>query len=224
MNSLNQFLLDPNVIYCILVFGLWAVVTATYIPGTGVAEVLALITLGVGILQLMAMPTNWIAVLLLCLGVMSFLMVPFLNARWARIAQAGLILQVVGALTLFHGMQVSWIIVVLTIAVALAYHNFALMPLLEKSRNQLAVIDDDRHLVGATGYVAKASQPFGSSHVGSVNVRGEQWTANSKYPLEVGEEVVVLERDGLQLFVEGVKHKQTPQPTEKDMEEAHGLQ
>jgi membrane-bound ClpP family serine protease len=43
-----------------------------------------------------------------------------------------------------------------------------------------------------------------------VQVRSEQWTARSDRPLQPGEEIVVLERDGLQLYVEGVKHKRTP--------------
>jgi membrane protein implicated in regulation of membrane protease activity len=43
-----------------------------------------------------------------------------------------------------------------------------------------------------------------------VNVRGELWTANSDQPLHSGEEVVVVERDGLSIFVEGVKQKRAP--------------
>jgi membrane-bound ClpP family serine protease len=52
----------------------------------------------------------------------------------------------------------------------------------------------------------------------TVNVRGEQWTALADHPLRTGDEIVVLERDGLQLQVEGVKHKQKSKK-EEDTEE-----
>ena len=207
---------DPNLVYLILLFGLWAAVTAVYIPGTGIPEVIALAALGGGIWMLAALPTNWLAVILLVMGVLSFLVVPFVDRRLAQLAMAGLVLQALGSITLFNGLSVSWLLVAVTVGLSLAYHRLILLPLLEQSRSQPPVLDDDRQLLGAVGRVVKASQPQGSNFVNTVNVRGEQWTAYSDLPLEAGDEVVVVERDGLQLTVEGIKHKQAPQ---KDMEE-----
>ena len=211
MNSLNAFVMDPNVVYLVLLFGLWVAVTAAYIPGTGAIEGLAVIAIIIGIVILSSMPTNWGAVLLLVLGVLSFLLVPFLSARFAILAQGGLILQAIGGALLFNGLSVSWLIIALTIGIALLYHNFALLPLLRRNRQQKAVLDDNGQLIGMAGRATTPFTPTGSSFVGTVNVRSEQWSAYSDKPLSTGDEVVVIERDGLQLLVEGLKHKQAPQ-------------
>ncbi len=215
MNSLNIFLTDPNLIYLVLVCGLWVAVTAAYVPGTGVIEVLAALAICFSLVMMASMPVNWWAVLILVLGVLSFLLIPFLNDRLAQIAQGGLVLQAVGGWLLFSNPQVSPLLIAVTIGMALLYHHYALLPLLRKARQQGNVIDDNGHLIGAFGRAAAAFLPSGSSFVGSVNVRGEQWTAYSEQPVESGDTVVVLEREGLQLYVEGVKHKQTPRKEEE---------
>lgn len=201
-------MIDVNVVYMILIFGLWAAVTAAYIPGTGAPETLALIGVGGGVLLLTSLPTNWAGVIILFIGVLSFLLIPFLNNRWARLAEGGLVLQVIGTLTMFNGVQVSLMLLIVTIGLSVLYHHGVLLPFLEKNRKQVAVIDDNKHLVGQVGRVVKASEKTGSAYMATVNVRGEQWTAMADHPLRTGDEIVVIERDGLQLQVEGVKHKQ----------------
>ncbi|MBZ0286584.1 MAG: hypothetical protein K8I30_03150, partial [Anaerolineae bacterium] len=207
---LDLLMTDPNFVYLVLLFGLRVAVTAAYVPGTGFIEALAVIVLIAALIVMASMPTNWGAVLLLVLGVLSFLLVPFLNSRLALLAQGGLILQAVGGAWLFNGLSVSWLVIAITIGIALLYHNFALLPLLRRARDQKAVIDDNGQLVGMAGRVTTTFMPVGSSYTGAVNVRSEQWTALSDKPLLAGDEIVVIERDGLQLLVEGLKHKQAP--------------
>jgi membrane-bound serine protease (ClpP class) len=202
-------MIDPNVVYFVLVCGLWLAVTSAYIPGTGVVELVSLVVTGAAIVMLSQLPTNWAGVLLLIIGVLSFLMVPLLNHRIARYAEAGLVLQLIGALILFHGMTLNLLLIGVTIGLSLAYHRLVLLPVLEKARQHTAVIDDNGQLVGATGYVAKTGAKQGSRFVGSIQVRGEQWTAWSDVPLKIGDEVMVISRDGLQLRVENSKRKVT---------------
>jgi membrane-bound serine protease (ClpP class) len=212
--------MDINVVYLILVFGLWAAVTAVYIPGTGMPEALALISVGGAIIMLTSLPTNWAGVIILFIGVLSFLLIPFINNRWARLAEGGLVLQVIGTLTMFRDLQVSWLLIVVTVGVSILYHHGVLLPFLEKSRSQVPVRDDSRQIIGSSGRVVKASEKFGPEFMTTVNVGGETWTAISDHPLRTGEEVVVIERDGLQLQVEGIKHKQKPKKDEEiNMEE-----
>jgi membrane protein implicated in regulation of membrane protease activity len=42
-------------------------------------------------------------------------------------------------------------------------------------------------------------------------VEGELWTATSEKKLAAGTEVVIIDRKGLNIYVEGVKHKRAPQ-------------
>lgn len=192
---------DPNLVYMLLLLSLWSVVTAAYVPGTCVVELLSG-ALALGVIYLMAqMPTHWGAVLLIVIGVLGFLAMPFLNQRWAALAAGGLILQTAGSLFLFDGMSVSLPLIALVIGLSLVYHRYALLPILRKHRTQPETTEDDL-LIGAIGRVVQPLNP-----VGSVHVRSETWTARSSHPLEKNDEIVVIERDGLTLVVEGVKHK-----------------
>lgn len=200
-------LIDPNIVYLLLVFGLWLGVTAAYMPGSGVIEVLAGLMLIGAIVILTEQPTNWVAVILIVVGVLSFIVVPFLKQQLALLSMGGLLLQAVGGWLMFEGQTVSPVIIALTVGIALVYHRFGLMPILAKVREQAAVSQDNTNVVGAYGRVVKALDP-----TGTVNVRGELWTATSQdKTLNPGDTVLVIEQEGLQLFVEGVKAKGIPQ-------------
>lgn len=196
-------MVDPNLIYLGLLFGLWLGVTAIYIPGTGLIEgvsVLALI--GVAVV-LSNMPTNWPAVVVLVVGMLSFVTMPFVKRQYTALAIAGLALQAVGGLFMFTGeLAVSPVIVAITIGLSLAYHQFALMPVLARLARQEAISAEEASLVGLRGRVVKALNP-----IGTVYVRGETWSATSEEPLEPGTDVIVIEQSGLQIEVESIKHK-----------------
>lgn len=193
--------LDPNIVYLLLIFGLWLGVTATYMPGTGLLEVLAGAALIGAFYVLGTMPTNWAAIIVLVLGVLSFIVMPFLKQQFVPLAVGGLILQAVGGWFMFDGPAVSPLIIALSVVLPLAYHRYALLPILDKVRSK-PLMDDDESLVGVRGRVVRALNP-----TGTVQVRGELWTATSDHPLEPGDEVVVVERDGLNVYVEGIKQK-----------------
>lgn len=199
--TIDPNLMDPNLVYFLLMFGLWIGVTAIYIPGTGVMEVVALVTLIGAALLLMAMPTNWLAVLLLVIGVLGFITIPFIERRESILAIGGLALQGIGGLLLFQDRPVSWLLIVPMLGVQLAYYRLILVPILRQA-SEHTYADRESLLVGAVGKVVKPLDP-----IGTVNVNSELWTASSDRKLKAGDEVIVLERRGLQLIVEGVKHK-----------------
>ncbi len=197
-------MIDPNIVYMALIFGLWMGVTATYMPGTGLLEIFSAAVVIGAMVALSNMPTHWGAVIILIVGVLTFIVMPFLKQQFVALAVGGLLLQAVGSLFMFPGFQVSPLIIALILVLSLAYHRYVLIPILEKARSQ-PLVDDDAGLIGARGRVIKSLSP-----IGTVNVRGELWTASSDRTLEAGEEVIVLEREGLNVIVEGVKHKRAP--------------
>jgi membrane-bound serine protease (ClpP class) len=196
-----NLLFDPNIIYLLLLFGLWSAVTAAYVPGTGLIELLSAAASIGAIVLMTSLPTNWLAVLLIVVGVGGFLVMPFMNQRFALLATGGLVLQALGSVFLFNGMMVSPVLVAGTIAVALLYHRFVLMAL-RKSTRSLPDIDDDARFIGSVGRVVARINP-----VGTVQAGGELWTARSDRSLEPGEEVVITDREGLVVTVEGLKRK-----------------
>ena len=202
-----QMLKDPNIVYLILVVGLWLAAAAIYMPGTGLLEAIAGVVVIAGVVALASMPTNWVGVLLVVLGVMIFLVVPFIQRRLAPLAVGGLLLQFAGGLLLFNSVQVSWLLIAVTVGIQLMYLLFVLLPMLQKVQPE-GNADPDAQLVGSRGRVLKALDP-----IGTVQAGGEIWTATSNRTLTPGTEIVVVEREGLQLYVESVKSKRTAKNT-----------
>ena len=205
LTDLLGVLLDPNVIFVILVVGLWAVVTAIYLPGTGAIELAALAGVVLALFLLANMTTNWLAVVMIVLGVLSFLVLPLLDRRFLLLALIGLAVQGVGGWLLFPVNGVSLLVIVVVLFVSLLYTRFALIPTLRTQHDRPQMLDD-QPLVGMLGYVQTIINP-----VGTVYVNGESWTArraeNISEPVEAGDQIVVRQREGLTLFVEPIKRK-----------------
>lgn len=199
MELLNPQTLDPNLIYLALVVGLWVGVTAVYMAGSGVPELISIVLLVGSIAVLTQLPTNWWAVVVLVLGVSAFLVLPFIFPRHAAWAELGLALQAGGGLFMFSDRAVSPVVIVITVVLAWLYHRFILMPVIRAYR-QRSAYDDATEVMGARGRVIKRIDP-----VGTVSVQGEHWTARSEDPLEVDTEIVVVEQRGLELRVEKAK-------------------
>jgi len=196
-------LISPNLVYILLMAGLWLGATGTYIPGTGVVEI-AGAGLILGTLYLMTlMATNWIALLLLVVGATTFFLLPLLKPEWIRIAEAGLLLQAVSSLFLFNDATVSPVLIVVGVLLAWGYHRTILKAILKQHR-ELSSTQKDEFLVGSHGRVVA---PIDDK--GTVQVKGELWTARSPSRLESGTEIIVTEQHGLELQVEKAK-RDTP--------------
>jgi len=196
-------LLSPNIVYLLLMAGLWLSATGTYIPGTGVVEVVGggLILLTLYLLTLLT--TNWIALILLVVGASVFFILPLLKPDWIRIAEVGLLVQAVSSFFLFADGVVSPVLIVGSVLLAWAYHHMILKAILKQQR-QLSSTQKDEFLVGTRGRVVAPIEDKGT-----VQVKGELWSARSTSRLESGTEVVVTEQNGLELKVEKAKRDET---------------
>ena len=194
-----EFLSDPNVIYLLLMAGLWISATGTYIPGTGFAEI-AGAGLILGTVYLMSLlAANWLAVIALVAGASLFFLLPLLKSEWEHAAIAGLAMQAAASFFLFAEASVSPLLIALGVLLAWAYHRSILRAIL-KQQHELSSTQKDEFLVGARGRVMAPIQERGT-----VQVKGELWTARSKSRLESGTEIVVTEQQGLELQVEKAK-------------------
>jgi membrane-bound ClpP family serine protease len=192
-------IVDPNLVFLVLLGGMWLAVTAVYVPGTAVLEVVAAGVVGVALLLLTALPTNWFAVLLVIVGTVVFTVIPFINQRLRALPIVGLALQMVGALLLFSTNGV-WPPLILGIGVlSLLYHQFGLMPALNTQHGRPSMLDDEP-IIGAAGWANTRIAP-----VGTVRLRGETWTARLEsvdaQPIDAGEPVLVTGQEGLTLYV-----------------------
>lgn len=195
---------NADLIYLGIIFSLWIAVTAAYIPGTGIIEVVAFVGCVASIAFLVQLPTNWLAVMLIVLGGSFFMLLPFINYRFGYLAFLGLLLQGAGGLFLFNSdLKVSWLIIALSLLIPAAYHYFALMPMLRNMKNR-PVNERDAGLIGQKGRVTHALDP-----VGTVYVNSEHWSATTEDEISVAlnEQVVVVARENLRLIVEPIKRK-----------------
>jgi len=195
---------DPNLAYFLLMLALWGIVFSVYKPGTAIFEPMALIAAVATIISLVPQPTNWVAAVIVSLGVLVFLLVPLIKRDPILLAVAGVLAQIMGGVFLFNGPPVSPILIGVGVVFSLGIFQFVLMPILRK-QVQEPIVGDEQLLTGATGYVVKPLDP-----IGTVNIRGELWTAFSNQSIAAGETVIVMGKEGLRLFVEKSKPKHRP--------------
>ena len=194
-----DMLLDANVVYIVLMLGLWISAAGAYIPGTGVAEVAGAGLIIGALILLGGLATNWIAIIALVVGAALFFLLPLLKSEWERFALAGLVAQVAASFFLFEGAVVSPLLIGVGAVLAWLYHRAVLRALI-RQRQELSSTQKDAFLVGARGRVMGEIEDRLT-----VQVNGELWTARSRSRLESGAEIVVTQQDGLELRVEKAK-------------------
>src|SRR5262245_43617102 len=147
VDALWSLLINPNVAYVLLVFGLWSGVLAITIPGTGLPETGAAIFLGLAAIGLTQLPVNVAALTLIGLGVILFLLELKFTSHGA-LGLGGLIAFTLGSLLLFRvegegsGVFVSrWLIAGTSLA-TVAFFAFALTKVMASQRLPLAINPD----------------------------------------------------------------------------------
>ncbi len=226
MIDLGWLVLDPNIVYLILIFGLWLMITAVYVPGTGFVEALAAVALIATVILLASTSqTNWWALLLVIVGVLGFMLLPFTKDRRVQLAAiAGLGLQAAGGLFLFSTARVEPLLIALTVALPLLYHLYVLLPIMNNLRDmeRTAPVNGNVNtlLIGANGRVEQALRGA-ARPTGTVLVRSELWTAFSDEELASGTPVTVVDVEGVQLYVEPTKQKRRETEDVQPDEAAH---
>ncbi|MGJ3237487.1 MAG: NfeD family protein [Anaerolineae bacterium] len=197
-------LIDPNLIYLALLAGLWLGVTALYVPGTWIPEVMSVVLLIGSFVILGSLATTWWAVAVLFLGVSMFLFMPFFGEKYGRFAEFGLIGQVVGGLFLFQDQSVSPIVLAVTVILAFLYNRLVLLPTI-RNQHRYSEFDEANAVIGIRGRVVKDLDP-----VGTVYVNKELWRARSNDELLKDTPIRVIGQDGLELIVEKAKNEDIP--------------
>lgn len=197
-------LLDPNLIYISLVVGLWVGVTALYIPGTFIPELVSTVLIIGSLFLLTTVATTWWAAALLFIGIATFLLLPFFGERVGRFAELGLIGQGIGSYFLFQEHTVSPLLIAATLIIGLAYHRLVLVPTLKNQRT-FNEYDESNQVIGVRGRVVKDLDP-----VGTVYVNKELWRARSPIPLTRDTPIMVVGQEGLELQVEKSKSEDAP--------------
>ncbi|MSZ89026.1 MAG: hypothetical protein F2585_06745, partial [Actinobacteria bacterium] len=187
---------SPAVSYLLLTIGLALIIFELFTAGVGVAGVVGAVSLILSGYGLAVLPTNWWAVGLICLAMIAFAIdvQTGIPRFWTG---AGVVLYVVGSFTLFDGLSLSWVTLLVGVAaVLLAF--LAGMPSMVRTRFSTPTIGRE-WMIGEIGRAVSAVNPDGV-----VQIRDALWRAstNRATPIDELDRIRVTGIDGLVLEVE----------------------
>ena len=196
----SEALIVPNVVYLLLMAGVWLAAMALVSPGTGLLEVGAVTILVLAGLGTLRLPVDLWALAVIGVGVVLFIGA----LRWRRTALwlvvSGLLLG--GGSAFLLGVEagrpaVHPLLAAAVSALTVGFFWIAIRRgVLAQRAGPLHNPDD---LLGQVGDVRSALDPVGSVYAG-----GELWSARSDLPVAVGTTVRVRGREGLVLLVDPV--------------------
>lgn len=196
--------LFPNLLYLVLVAGLWLAALAVVTPGTGVLEVMAFFALAGAGFGTTVLPLNGWAVAFLLLGVVLFFMAFRLERSEIWLVLSAIALNI-GSVFLFRlptgGAGVHPLLALVVSVLTLGYFWLALRNTIIAMRAKPTL--DPLRVMGKIAEVRTALEP-----VGSVFVLGELWTARSDIPIQEGSQVKIMGKEGLTLTVEPVESEE----------------
>jgi membrane-bound serine protease (ClpP class) len=196
LGQLMHTVASPAVAYLLFVIGLALLLFELFTAGVGVAGVVGAGSALLGCYGLASLPTRPIGVALLLVAMFGYGVdvqtgVP---RAWSGIATIAFVL---GSVTLFDGLSVSWITLLIAVT-GMTLGMLAGMPTMVRSRFATPTIGRD-WMVGELGQARTAISPDGV-----VVVRDAPWRArtNRATPIEKDEAVRVVAIEGLVLEVE----------------------
>ncbi len=192
------FLLNPNVVYILLMAGALLAFLALATPGTGLLEIGALFLIVLAGYGLYTLSFNWWALLMMGLSAIPF----FYSVRKPK-RELFLILAIVmliaGSLFIFPGTLVrSAVNPFIAISVSVLVAGF--LWIAGRKSVEAAQIKPAHNLEELVGQVGEARTRVYQE--GSVQVAGELWSARSDTPIAAGNMIRVVKRDGFILVVE----------------------
>ncbi len=197
-DALWNLLTNPTIAYLLLIAGVWSVVMASHVPGTGLPEGVAIVCLALAAAGLVRLQASLAGLGLIGLALILFLLEFRLFAHGAFLA-GGLVALVVGSLLLFRSESqgqnaLSWFTVLVVSLLSTA--TFALFVYRGLGAQKLPVVQDPNRVVGALGVAH--TDVDGS---GTVYAAGEEWSAYADEKIARGSRVMVIAREGLKIKV-----------------------
>lgn len=193
--------LFPNLIYLLLMAGLWFAALAVVSPGTGVLELMALLSLAAVGLATIILPLNIWAVVLLIVGGILFILSLQRRRPELWLSASALVLSL-GSVFMFEVedelIAVHPLLALVVSVLTLGFFWFAIRKAVVAQKADPSI--DLEKVINQVAEVRTKLDP-----IGSVFVLGELWTARAEKPIKPGTAVKVVGREGLMLVVEPLK-------------------
>ena len=195
---LFHVLVDPNIIFVLLIVGVLGIVLELSAPGIGVAGILGGISLLLSLYGLQILPVSWVGLGLVALG-LTLLVAEVAVPGVGALGVGGVVSLTLGGLLLFNAdqsaLRVNWLVVGLAAAVVAGFLLFVIRAVARARRSPS--VTGATAMVGRRGTVRSTLGPQGQ-----VMVAGELWKAvSTEGDMQPGEEVEVTSVEGLTLGV-----------------------
>ena len=196
VQALWSLLTNPNVVYVLLIIGLWAAAAAIYVPGTGLLEAAAVLCLVLAIVGLIRLPVNVVGIILIVVA--GLLFVVDLKVQSIALTVGAAVSLVLGSVFLFPPAEGTsrvspWLIGIVILA-SFGFFGVTLSAAIRSQRLHPRM--GAATLVGQHGTATTPIDP-----VGTVQIQSELWTAVADEPIGAGEKVQVAALEGLMLRV-----------------------
>ncbi len=191
---------DPGIALILMTIGIYGLIFEFMNPGFGVPGVLGGICVVLALYALQLLPVNYAGLALILLG-LGFMVAEAFLPSFGVLGIGGIAAFVTGAIILIDtelpgfGIPIGLIV---GIAITSALLIAAVIGMALKSR-KLAVVTGSEQLIGSPGQVIEATPAVAWAYI-----HGERWQVTSKLPLQRGQKVRVIGRNGLVLEVEPI--------------------
>lgn len=196
-DRLLALLTNPSIVYLLLLAGLFGIVFEVSHPGLYAPGVIGVICVLVGGYGLNLLPIRYAGLALVLLGLGLMAAEAFIPSFGAFVL-GGMSAFVIGSLMMSEAPGAQLPLTVIAFATLVSALLFGgVLTLLLRSRRR-PIVSGGASLVGSAGRVIIGW----TGQDGEVMVQGERWRARASRPLQPGQNIRVIGRDGLTLLVE----------------------
>ena len=196
-DRLLALLTDPSIVYLLLLAGLFGIAFEASHPGIYAPGVIGVICLLVGGYGLNLLPIDYAGLALVLLGLGLMAAEAFVPSFGAFVL-GGMSAFVIGSLLMFEARGAQLPLAVIAGATLASAALFGLVLALLVRARRRPVASGTAALVGSPGRTIIGW----TGQQGEVMVQGERWRARATGPLQSGQVIRVIGRDGLTLLVE----------------------
>ncbi|MHB0981042.1 MAG: NfeD family protein [Thermoleophilia bacterium] len=191
-------LVDPNIIFILMLLGVYGIIFEFQNPGLGAPGIAGAISLLLAAYGLQLLPVSYVGLLLLAVAMVLYVAEVKVQSG-GLLAFGGTVALVLGGLLLFNApgsvIRVDWVVIAVMAAASLAFFAFVVSAVAAAHRRKPAT--GGEAMVGERGTARTSLAPSGQ-----VSVHGEIWQADAiAGRIEAGEPVEVVGMRGLRLEV-----------------------
>lgn len=191
--TLRNQLSNPNIVYVLMLVGLFAFVLEILSAGIGLGLIVGGLSLALAILGLNVLPVNIVGIVLLVFGMGLMISDVYYAQTNGILTGGGVIALAIGSVTLFNfqgieqpAFNLNWWVIVLTLGSISGLFGVIVVKGVFSQREQPEL--GSEQLVGSTGYVRR---PPETDQDGLASVEGEYWRIRSDDVLHADDEVRV---------------------------------